>query len=44
VLNLAMLFVEGGSGLRIGSAALLADAGDFLEDAVVLGLAFAATG
>lgn len=41
-LNLAMLFVEGSAGLWIGSAALLADAGDFLEDAAVLGLAFVA--
>jgi Co/Zn/Cd efflux system component len=30
MLNLAMLFIEGSVGLRIGSAALLADAGDFL--------------
>lgn len=44
VLNLAMLFVEGSAGLWIGSAALLADAGDFLEDAAVLGLAFVAIG
>jgi Co/Zn/Cd efflux system component len=44
VLNLAMLFVEGSAGLWIGSAALLADAGDFLEDAAVLGLAFIAIG
>jgi Co/Zn/Cd efflux system component len=44
VLNLAMLFIEGSAGLWIGSAALLADAGDFLEDAVVLGLAFVAIG
>lgn len=42
LLNLAMLFIEGGVGLRIGSAALLADAVDFLEDAAVLGLALAA--
>lgn len=44
MLNLAMLFVEGSGGLWIGSAALLADAGDFLEDATVLGLAFVAIG
>jgi Co/Zn/Cd efflux system component len=44
MLNLAMLFIEGSVGLWIGSAALLADAGDFLEDAAVLGLAFVAIG
>jgi Co/Zn/Cd efflux system component len=44
MLNLAMLLVEGGAGLWIGSAALLADAGDFLEDAIVLGLALVAIG
>ncbi|MDP9160554.1 MAG: cation transporter [Acidobacteriota bacterium] len=43
-LNLAMLFIEGSTGLWIGSAALLADAGDFLEDASVLGLALVAIG
>jgi Co/Zn/Cd efflux system component len=42
MLNLAMLFIEGSAGLWIGSAALLADAGDFLEDTTVLGLAFVA--
>jgi len=42
MLNLAMLFLEGSAGLWIGSAALLADAGDFLEDATVLGLAIVA--
>jgi len=42
MLNLVMLFVEGSAGLWIGSAALLADAGDFLEDATVLGLAIVA--
>jgi Co/Zn/Cd efflux system component len=41
-LNLAMLFLEGGMGLWIGSAALLADAIDFLEDAAVLALAVVA--
>lgn len=44
VLNVAMLFTEGGVGLWIGSAALLADAADFLEDATVLGLALVAIG
>jgi Co/Zn/Cd efflux system component len=44
MLNLAMLLIEASVGLRIGSAALLADAGDFLEDATVLGLAFVAIG
>ena len=37
-----MLFVEGGIGWWIGSAALLADGVDFLEDAAVLGLALGA--
>lgn len=32
-LNAAMFVIEGGVGLRVGSAALLADAVDFLEDA-----------
>jgi Co/Zn/Cd efflux system component len=44
LLNFAMLFIEGGVGLGIGSAALLADAADFLEDATVLGLSLAAIG
>jgi Co/Zn/Cd efflux system component len=44
MLNLALLFIEGSAGLWIGSAALLADAGDFLEDAAVLGLALVAIG
>lgn len=39
LLNLAMLFIEGGVGLWIGSSALLADAVDFLEDASVFGFA-----
>ena len=39
LLNLAMLFIEGGVGLRIGSSALLADAGDFLEDTAIFGFA-----
>jgi Co/Zn/Cd efflux system component len=43
-LNLAMLLIEGGAGLSIGSAALLADAGDFLEDAAVLTFALVAIG
>jgi len=43
-LNLAMLFLEGSAGLWIGSAALLADAGDFLEDAAVLTFALIAIG
>ena len=42
ILNLVMLFVEVSAGLWIGSAALLADAADFLEDAAVLGLALLA--
>jgi Co/Zn/Cd efflux system component len=42
VLNIAFAFIEGIVGLWIGSAALFADAGDFLEDAAVLGLAVAA--
>jgi len=42
LLNLVMLFMEGGVGLWIGSAALLADAVDFLEDAAVLTLALVA--
>jgi Co/Zn/Cd efflux system component len=41
-LNLVMLFLEGAAGLWIGSAALLADAGDFLEDATVLTFALVA--
>jgi Co/Zn/Cd efflux system component len=42
VLNIAMLLIEGTVGVWIGSAALLADAGDFLEDAAVLTFAFVA--
>lgn len=38
MLNLVMPFLEGSAGLWIGSAALLADTDDFLEDAAVLGL------
>jgi len=37
-----MFFIEGAVGLWIGSAALFADAGDFLEDAAVLTFAFVA--
>ncbi|MEJ0093757.1 MAG: cation transporter [Methylocella sp.] len=43
-LNLAMLFIEGGIGFAVGSAALLADAADFLEDASIYGLAVVAIG
>lgn len=38
-LNAIMFFVEGGVGLAIGSAALLADAVDFFEDAGIYCLA-----
>lgn len=38
-LNAIMFLVEGGIGLAIGSAALLADAVDFLEDACIYSLA-----
>ena len=41
-LNAVMFVVEGGVGLSIGSAALLADAADFLEDAGIYSLAVAA--
>jgi Co/Zn/Cd efflux system component len=41
-LNLAMFLIEGGAGLLVGSAALLADAVDFIEDATMLALAVAA--
>lgn len=41
-LNAFMFFVEGGVGLTIGSAALLADAVDFLEDAGIYALAVVA--
>ena len=44
ILNLAMMLIEGTVGVWIGSAALLADAGDFLEDAAVLTFAFVAIG
>jgi Co/Zn/Cd efflux system component len=44
ILNIAMLLIEGAVGVWIGSAALLADAGDFLEDAAVLTFAFVAIG
>jgi Co/Zn/Cd efflux system component len=39
ILNAIMFFVEGGVGLWIGSAALIADAVDFLEDAGMYALA-----
>lgn len=39
LLNGLMFFVEGGVGLGIGSAALLADAMDFLEDTGLYGIA-----
>lgn len=39
VLNAAMFFIEGGVGLAIGSAALIADAVDFLEDTGIYSLA-----
>jgi Co/Zn/Cd efflux system component len=38
VLNAVMFFAEGGVGLTIGSAALIADAVDFLEDAGIYSL------
>ena len=44
VLNLIMMAVEGGVGLAIGSAALVADAVDFLEDGSVYLLGAAAVG
>src|ERR1700730_15572711 len=44
ILNFAMSLIEGTVGVWIGSAALLADAGDFLEDAAVLTFAFVAIG
>lgn len=42
LLNAVMFFAEGGIGLTIGSAALLADAVDFLEDAGIYSLAVVA--
>jgi Co/Zn/Cd efflux system component len=41
-LNFAMILVEGGVGVAVGSAALLADAADFVEDAAVFALAVVA--
>lgn len=41
-LNAIMFFAEGGVGLTIGSAALLADAVDFLEDVGIYSLAVVA--
>ena len=43
-LNLAMFLIEGAAGLAVGSAALLADAADFFEDATMFALAVAALG
>ena len=43
-LNLAMVLVEGCAGAIIGSAALLADAIDFVEETAVFALALAAVG
>ncbi len=43
-LNAAMFFVEGGAGLWIGSAALIADAVDFLEDTGIYTLGIVAIG
>ena len=42
VLNAAMVLIEGGAGLAVGSAALLADAVDFVEDATMFTLAVVA--
>ncbi|BBE72525.1 cation transporter [Oharaeibacter diazotrophicus] len=44
LLNAAMFFVEGAVGLWIGSAALVADAVDFLEDTGIYGLGILAVG
>lgn len=44
LLNILMFFAEGGIGLWIGSAALIADAADFLEDAGMYGLGIIAIG
>lgn len=43
-LNVVMFFAEGTVGLWIGSAALIADAADFLEDSVIYSLAVVALG
>ena len=43
-LNFAMFLFEGGAGLMVGSAALLADAVDFIEDATIFSLAVVAIG
>ena len=43
-LNAGMVLIEGGAGLAVGSAALLADAVDFIEDATMLALAVVALG
>lgn len=44
LLNAAMFLVEGAIGLWIGSAALVADAVDFLEDTGIYGLGILAVG
>jgi Co/Zn/Cd efflux system component len=44
VLNIIMFFVESAVGLVIGSAALIADAADFLEDSGMYALAVVAIG
>lgn len=41
-LNIGMVFIEGAAGVLVGSAALLADAVDFIEDAGMFGLALVA--
>jgi Co/Zn/Cd efflux system component len=43
-LNIVMFFAEGAVGLVIGSAALIADAADFLEDSGIYSLAVLAIG
>lgn len=43
-LNVGMIVIEGGVGLAVGSAALLADAADFVEDAMMFALAVLAVG
>ena len=44
ILNVVMFFAEGTIGLSVGSAALLADAIDFLEDTGMYSLAILAIG
>lgn len=41
-LNIGMVFIEGAAGVLVGSAALLADAVDFVEDAGMFSLALVA--